>query len=453
MGKAMSNRMKKMFFVVCFMLMTAIMGQTQVYALTASGNVSDGTSVKITAHTVVDSITYNGVKVDAVYKPKNGDLSYNYDSTYCCAAFVQKFYKQVYGVTVGNLIPTCTPSVRAGGGSFSKTTTPKVGDIYGNYTHWAIVKKVSGNNITLIEQNYWWNSTTNIAGKERIVPLSSSNHWFFTWSGATSAVSNVAVSSVSLNKTSATLAPGKTVQLSASVSPSNATNKTISWTTSDSAVASVNSSGLVTAKKPGTATITAKSSNGKTAACKITVTFNATVTTAAYNQNSGIYLKFTNVNDESGYRIYRRAAGESYKLLATTKANVVTYLDKTAKAGTTYAYLVRPYRGSYLGAGQARTMVRLTTPSIYTVKNTSSKKATVTVNKVTGATEYLITYQTGSTTKSVKISASKMTTVSGRYAYTLSGLTKGKTYSIKVTAYKGNYKSYTSTAKSVNITK
>lgn len=78
-------------------------------------------------------------------------------------------------------------------------------------------------------------------------------------------------SSVSLNYTSYTMNVGNTKQLSATVYPTNATNKSVSWSSSDSQVVSVSSSGKLTAKGPGVATITAKTSNGKTKTCKVTV--------------------------------------------------------------------------------------------------------------------------------------------------------------------------------------
>ena len=77
------------------------------------------------------------------------------------------------------------------------------------------------------------------------------------------------VTSVTLNKTSASLKVGETVTLSATVNPSDATDKTVTWTTSDAKVATV-SNGVVTAKMLGTATITAKAGD-KTATCSITV--------------------------------------------------------------------------------------------------------------------------------------------------------------------------------------
>ena len=54
---------------------------------------------------------------------------------------------------------------------------------------------------------------------------------------------------------------GATLQLNATVSPANATDKTIVWSSSNSDVASVNQNGIVTANNAGTAIITAKSSN------------------------------------------------------------------------------------------------------------------------------------------------------------------------------------------------
>ena len=76
--------------------------------------------------------------------------------------------------------------------------------------------------------------------------------------------------SISLNYSSISISNGSSKTISATVYPSNATNKSVTWSTSNSSVATV-SNGKVTAKAPGTATITAKTSNGKTATCKVTV--------------------------------------------------------------------------------------------------------------------------------------------------------------------------------------
>ena len=81
------------------------------------------------------------------------------------------------------------------------------------------------------------------------------------------------VTKLTLNKTKATLNPVDTLTLKATVTPSNATNKAVTWKSSNTKVATVSSSGKVTAKAAGTATITctAKDGSGKSAICKITV--------------------------------------------------------------------------------------------------------------------------------------------------------------------------------------
>ena len=83
----------------------------------------------------------------------------------------------------------------------------------------------------------------------------------------------VLVTNVTLNVTSATLEVGGTRQLTATVYPTNATNRNVNWSTSLAAVATVSSSGMVTAKGVGTATIycNAADGSGKRASCSITV--------------------------------------------------------------------------------------------------------------------------------------------------------------------------------------
>ena len=80
----------------------------------------------------------------------------------------------------------------------------------------------------------------------------------------------VAVTGVSLNKASMSLTEGGSESLTAKVTPDNASNKSVSWKSSDASVASVDNSGKVTAVKAGTATITAKCGD-KEATCAITV--------------------------------------------------------------------------------------------------------------------------------------------------------------------------------------
>ena len=82
----------------------------------------------------------------------------------------------------------------------------------------------------------------------------------------------VAVTNVSLDAASLTLTEGETQTLTATVLPDNATNKKVSWSSSNDAVVSVDQNGAVTAVKEGTATISVTTEDGgKTASCEVTV--------------------------------------------------------------------------------------------------------------------------------------------------------------------------------------
>ena len=85
-------------------------------------------------------------------------------------------------------------------------------------------------------------------------------------------VATVGVSGLELNLEEAEIVEGESVQLQATVLPADATDKIVTWTSSDETVATVNASGMVSALKTGTATITAATANGLTATCTVTVT-------------------------------------------------------------------------------------------------------------------------------------------------------------------------------------
>ncbi len=97
---------------------------------------------------------FHGVK--AYYRTGGNDGT---NATYSCAAFVKRYYSEVYGVSVNNLLAGCTPV--SSKGTIRKVASPKEGDIVatasGSGNHWAIVKNVNDNGtITLIEQNWKW---------------------------------------------------------------------------------------------------------------------------------------------------------------------------------------------------------------------------------------------------------------------------------------------------------
>ncbi len=111
-------------------------------------------------------------------------------------------------------------------------------------------------------------------------------YWSFTTGGNTS--NTIPVSSVNLNKTSISIIEGATESLTATISPANATKKSVIWSSSNSAIAKVDSSGVVTGVNAGSATITVTTTDGnKTASCYVTVTkLNIAVVSVSLNKNS-----------------------------------------------------------------------------------------------------------------------------------------------------------------------
>jgi uncharacterized protein YjdB len=132
---------------------------------------------------------------------------------------------------------------------------------------------------------YWTSSDSAVAtvdntGKVTAVKAGSATITVTTEDGGKTATCKVTVkekiypvTGVTLDKTSVELTEGDVTVLTATVTPSNASNKNVYWTSSDQSVATVDNTGKVTAVKRGTALITVTTEDGnKTATCTITVT-------------------------------------------------------------------------------------------------------------------------------------------------------------------------------------
>ena len=167
--------------------------------------------------------------------------------------------------------------------------------------------------------------------------------------------STVDVTGVTLSQTSASIVEGDTLTLTATVSPADASDKTITWSTSDSSVATV-SDGTITAIAPGTAAITATATNGtddtaddKSATCTLTVramTCSFSFPETPFIQNPGwnpltegisasgdipAAKKFVvTASSQNGFKLVSRGGSLSYKL-ADTGDSSTTYDTATAK--------------------------------------------------------------------------------------------------------------------------
>lgn len=118
---------------------------------------------------------------------------------------------------------------------------------------------------------------------------------------------NVEVTDISLNKNSLGLIIGNSDTLTANITPSNATNKSVTWSSSNSSIISVDNSGKVTAKAIGSATITAKTANGKEAIAIVTSDVK-NITLTVGNQTISKYGTITSTNitvniDANGYNV------------------------------------------------------------------------------------------------------------------------------------------------------
>lgn len=128
----------------------------------------------------------------------------------------------------------------------------------------------SSDNTTIATVDSTGKITAKAAGKANITATTDNGK---SAKCAVTVVITGGVTGVTLNTSATTIAVGNSTTLTATVSPSNAKDKNVSWSSSDSSVAGVDSNGKVTGVKAGTATITVTTANGgKTAKCTVTVT-------------------------------------------------------------------------------------------------------------------------------------------------------------------------------------
>ena len=154
----------------------------------------------------------------------------------------------------------------------------------------------------------------------------------------TEEVEPVKVTSVSLDRKSASIYVGKSLQLKATVKPDDAQNKAVTWKSSNTAVATVDSKGLVKALKVGSATITVTTKDGKkTATCNFTVKEEAVPIYRLYNPNSGEHF-FTGSATERDNLIKLGWKNEKIGWYAAKKSSIPVYRLYNKNAGNDHFY-------------------------------------------------------------------------------------------------------------------
>lgn len=281
--------------------------------------------------------------------------------------------------------------------------------------------------------------------------------------------------SVKVNRSTLTLGVGESYGIIKTVSPANA-SQICTWSSSNSSVASVDGNGRVTAKATGTANITVKTSNGKTASCKVTVKpapasvkiSNTSLTLGkgetfivSESTNSGSYVwGFSWSSSNKSVAAIEKTTGNKAKITAmnngTATITIKTYNGKTATCkvtvksapasvttnpasltlgkGETYTIAESTTSGSYANAANLKWSS--TNSSVAAVTKGSGNKATITAKGV-GTAYVKITLYNGKTAQckvtvknapsSVSISKTNLT------------LKKGQTYTVAESTNSGSY--------------
>lgn len=208
----------------------------------------------------------------------------------------------------------------------------------------------------------------------------------------------VVPTSVALNKTTLTLDIGKTSTLKATVYPSNAANKKCTWSSSNTSVATVDSNGKVTAKKAGTATITVKTSNGKTVTCKVTVNLPAPQITGLANTTGGIKISWNKVDGAYGYRLYYKPASGGWKRFKDTTAT--SFTDSGVSPNRTETYTIRciDKNGNTVSGFNSNGWSKKYTPVAPTISKLDNTSGGIKLswNKIAGVYGYRLYYKTSS---------------------------------------------------------
>lgn len=246
------------------------------------------------------------------------------------------------------------------------------------------------------------------------------------------AVTATAVSGVAVSPSSETLSFGDTLSLTATVSPTDATDKSVTWSSSDTSVATVSNTGVVTVVSGGTAIITATTTNGSsTSTCTITVhadapTISSNPAEATVDAGGTATLSVAaSVNTGTlSYKWYSNTSNSNAGGTAISSAIGSSYAPSTAIGGTTYYYceVTNTFGTATAASTSSVAKVTVNTASAPTI-NSSLSDATVTQGETAtlsidaSTTSGTLSYQwysntTGSTTGATAITGATASTYS-----------------------------------------
>lgn len=239
----------------------------------------------------------------------------------------------------------------------------------------------------------------------------------------------VAVTSVTLDESTLDITVGQTRQLTATVLPNNATDKSVTWSSSNNNIATVTSNGLVTAVSAGTANIIVRTEDGGyTASCEVTITAPGFTSMAIEGASSVSAETCTfraicdNSEDVTSSATWSITAGSQY---ATINPNngVVTILNGASESSVTIQAI-------YAGL-TATTTATLT----YLAGATSETTSVITTDVGGNSTSVVTTITTYADSSSTEVVETVVTDVNGELV--------GSTESTKTTNADGSYNGVT----------
>ena len=214
-------------------------------------------------------------------------------------------------------------------------------------------------------------------------------------------------------------------------------SKSMSFSSSDTSIATVSSSGVVTGKTYGKVYITIKSkvSDAKTKIAVKVIPAAPSSFKEASAKTGSVTLKWSAVSGAEGYQVYMLKNGEKVRLKTLAKT---TFTVSKLKAGTKYTFYVRAYvkKDGTAFYSSMKMLKAVTAPAVPTVKlsKTSSSRGTLSWNKVTGATEYVVYKYNASKKAYVKLKTVKTNKLA------LTGLKKNNAFRVKAVISYGGVK-------------